>query len=354
MRWLGWGVLLGLAGCVFAPDLSRFPRCEAGVCPMGSTCLVQEGVCLPDCAGASVCTQDPSSSDAGGGTGVGADGGTDGGTGSGTDGGLEPPELVAESLEDGVETVAYAHPFQAQAGQQPYTFAFVGSTPPPGLVLSAQGTLSGKPTQAGVYTFTLEVTDAAQQHARRGFSLGVRALLRLAGPGILADFPSSQSYTEQLSATGGSPPYHFSLLSGSPLPAGLVLHDSGLVDGTSSGAASAFRVQVTDSATPAQSDTLTLQLTPSSCSVGVPCLRTRSVPDGRVGQFYSYTFQSSASTSSATWTVDAGGSPPPGLSLDSASGVLSGTPTTAGSSTFSVTLTNVVDKRSVSVTLRVF
>ena len=354
MRWVGWAVLLLAAGCVFAPDLSRFPRCDAGLCPAGSTCLVEEGVCLPDCGGGAVCTPDPASTpDAGDGTDGGTDaGGTDGGS---TDGGsTEPLGLMAEGLQDGLETSGYEHHFQARGGSAPYTFTLVDGMLPPGLLLSAQGVLSSKPTQAGTYTFTLEVADAAGGHARQDFSLSVRALLRLAGPGALADFPMAKAYTEQLSATGGTPPYHFALLSGTPLPAGLVLHDTGLVDGMSSGSASAFQVQVTDSADPVQSDTRTLQLTPSSCSVSVTCLRTRTVPDGRVGQFYSYAFQSSNTTSSATWTVDTGSSPPPGLSLEPTTGVLSGTPTQAGSTSFSVTLTNVVDKKSTTLTLRVF
>ncbi len=42
-------LLLGIA-CSFAPDLSRFPPCgEGGVCAAGSTCLVSEARCIPDC-----------------------------------------------------------------------------------------------------------------------------------------------------------------------------------------------------------------------------------------------------------------------------------------------------------------
>jgi len=69
-------------------------------------------------------------------------------------------------------------------------------------------------------------------------------------------------------------------------------------------------------------------------------LSPATLPDGRVGMPYSQTLTASGGTPPYTFAV-APGSLPPGLSLSSA-GVLSGTPTTAGSSTFAVMVTDSV------------
>ena len=64
-------------------------------------------------------------------------------------------------------------------------------------------------------------------------------------------------------------------------------------------------------------------------------------PAAVVGTAYSDTLTATGGTTPYTWSVNAG-SLPPGITLSSA-GVLAGTPTTAGSYTFSV---NVIDKNS--------
>ncbi|WP_309888034.1 Ig domain-containing protein [Archangium sp.] len=330
--WLGLAVLLGGAACVFQPDLSRFPACDAaGACPTGSTCLASEGVCLPDCGERGPCVPETPEPDAG-----------------------TPPALalVPDAPPVGLELASYLHRFQASGGTPPHAFSFIGELPP-GLSLTAQGELSGKPTAAGDFRFTLEVVDQGPtpQLTRQERSVRIRPLLRLAGPGILADVPSETAYVEQLSATGGTPPYRFELVSGSALPAGILLRDAGRVDGMTSQAGTvAFEVRVSDNGEPQQVVTRTLQLTTGSCPSLTLCMRTRAVPDARVGTAYTYAFQISGGTNTLTWRAT--GTLPPGLTLGS-TGVLSGTPTQAGSYPFTVTVEDVFDKPQVAVTLTV-
>ena len=331
--WLGLGVLLGGAACVFQPDLSRFPACDAaGACPTGSTCLASEGVCLPDCGERGPCAPEPPEPDAG-----------------------TPPALalMPDAPPVGLELASYLHRFQASGGTPPHAFSFIGELPP-GLSLTAEGELSGKPSAAGDFRFSVEVVDQGPtpQRTRQERSVRIRPLLRLAGPGILSDVPSNTAYVEHLSALGGTPPYRFELVSGSALPAGILLRDAGRVDGMTSQAGTfAFEVRVSDTGEPQQVVTRTLQLTTGSCPSLTLCMRTRAVPDARVGTAYTYAFQISGGTSTLTWSST--GPLPPGRTLGP-SGVLSGTPTQVGSYDFTVSAADVFDKPQVRVTLQVY
>ena len=66
---------------------------------------------------------------------------------------------------------------------------------------------------------------------------------------------------------------------------------------------------------------------------------TTPLPAAMVGQTYSVTFAATGGVGSYTWSVASGSTLPAGLTL-SLGGVLSGTPTTAGSYTFSITVTD--------------
>ena len=81
----------------------------------------------------------------------------------------------------------------------------------------------------------------------------------------------------------------------------------------------------------------------ASCTVTVnapdaaPSITTDTLPDGKVGEAYSQTLTATG-TAPITWSIDGG--LPAGLSLNKDTGEISGTPTTAGTSTFTVKATN--------------
>jgi hypothetical protein len=110
---------------------------------------------------------------------------------------------------------------------------------------------------------------------------------------------------------------------------------TGVISGTPSTAAGAptFTVTLTDadSKTATTSYTLTVAAAPS--------VSTLSLPDGEIGAPYSQTVVGTGGTTPYAWTVTTG-SLPVGLALNSATGVISGTPSTTGAPTFTVTLTD--------------
>jgi len=75
-----------------------------------------------------------------------------------------------------------------------------------------------------------------------------------------------------------------------------------------------------------------------------------TLPSAVAGQPYSLTFAATGGIGSYTWTVTSGSTLPAGLTLSS-SGTLSGTPSTAGNYTFTITCTDGAGNQSY-VTIR--
>jgi hypothetical protein len=133
-------------------------------------------------------------------------------------------------------------------------------------------------------------------------------------------------------ATGGIPPYSWSA---SSLPPGLsVSSTNGEIIGTPT-LAGTYSVALTlaDAGTPQVT-------TPGNPTIVInnpppPVISTTPAPPtGAVNLPYSFTFTASSTATPLVWRVSAG-TPPPGLAL-SAGGVLSGTPTAAGTSSFTL------------------
>jgi hypothetical protein len=85
---------------------------------------------------------------------------------------------TASPLPNGTVGTAYSQTLLATGGTTPYTWSLVsvaGQSLPPGVTLSASGTLSGNPTTAGTYNFTVQVRDSAPSPAtvQKAFAITV-------------------------------------------------------------------------------------------------------------------------------------------------------------------------------------
>ena len=93
----------------------------------------------------------------------------------------------------------------------------------------------------------------------------------------------------------------------------------------------------------------TLNDEPGGIIVTAPAITTESLPEGTVNQLYSATLE--VTGNNITWSLDSG-TLPDGLTLDS-NGTIAGTPTSAGTSTFTVTATNDAGSASKEYTLTI-
>src|SRR6202042_1601723 len=99
---------------------------------------------------------------------------------------------------------------------------------------------SGTFHTVGTYMFTLQVTDSTSATASQQFSISIAVGLTISTASVLPGGTAGAAYSQTLAATGGVPPYIWSVSAGAP-PPGLSLSSAGVLSGTpSSGGSYAF------------------------------------------------------------------------------------------------------------------
>jgi hypothetical protein len=267
-----------------------------------------------------------------------------------------PLQISSGALPNAQAGVAFQASLAATGGVQPYHWTVTTGTLPSGLSLGTDtGVISGTTTQGGQSGFSVQVTDSsspAPQTAMKALTLSVLALALQISPGNLADGQVGVLFDDSVSATGGVAPYTWSIASGA-LPSGLTLSSSsGTISGTPTGVGSFnFDAEVTDSTFPmAQTATQHFTVTVNTAS---PTALTVSVPlISPATQGVNYWSDNATTNGGAILAISGGvapyvcsttsGSIPAGMSVSVATPnytptglcVISGTPTTAGSYSF--------------------
>lgn len=233
---------------------------------------------------------------------------------------------------------SYSQTITASGGTAPYTFSITSGSLPAGLSLSSSGVVSGTPTAGGNYNFTVIATDSAFNSIISAYSFTVNAPTISVSPVSLTAATVASSYSQTISASGGTAPYTFSVTAGA-LPAGLSLNGSaGTLSGTpTAGGTFNFTISATDSSTGTGPYVGSRAY---SLTVNAPTISNSptTLPAASVGSAYSQAISASGGTAPFTYAVSSG-SLPAGIILSS-NGLLTGTPTAGGTFIFAVTATD--------------
>ena len=243
--------------------------------------------------------------------------------------------MVTTELSPGETGFEYNDRVRISGGTYPYTYSIAYGMLPPGLSLDASyGNITGTPTSAGSYTFSVAVEDAESAYAEREFAIEVTEQLKIITELPIPHGTNGVSYFQSIVATGGTQPYTFTRISGT-LPPGISFSSNGNVSGTPSSTGSyQFTVQITDASARIAEKTFNLEI------VAPLVITTSQLNDGIVGEAYNQTLGVFGGYGTYCWSVYSG-ILPDGLSLNNTTGVVSGAPTEA---TYGVIVFSVSDE----------
>ena len=262
---------------------------------------------------------------------------------------LNPALVISTTtLPSGVAGTAYSASIAASGGAGTLHWTVATGALPTGIALSpTTGALTGTPTTAGTFTFSVSVTDTATNPnvVTQSYTIVINPTPPTVTTASLPNAVSGTAYTAggattgvQLTYVGGSGATPVWAISTGSLPAGLTLSSSGLISGTptnaAAGATYTFSVTVTIGTQTSAAKQLSITLP------ALPTVTTTTLPSGNVGIAYSQQLTYTGGAGGAvSWAITSGSLPTgSGLTLSS-SGLLSGTPTTATTYSFSVAVT---------------
>jgi len=187
--------------------------------------------------------------------------------------------ITTASLPDGSLNQTYSQLLAATGGTPPLTWTLGSGTLPTGLILAGTGVISGTPTILGTFSFDVVVTDINQATARKSLTINI---VNAANPVSITSGNFSgvvlSAFSQTVTAAGGTPPYTFTIPSGT-LPLGLNLNAAtGVISGTpGAGGTSTFTVTATDSGGQFGSKTI-------SITIILPATPTTSISLGNTTQ----------------------------------------------------------------------
>ncbi|GEM_PF-2997140 len=245
-----------------------------------------------------------------------------------------PPVITTTNLSSATVGGGYSRTLAVIGGISPLTWSIVAGSLPAGLTLNGStGVISGVPTTAETLTFSVQVTDANNSNDIQALSITVNPTPVLTTTSLSAGNVGAAYYNESLAVSGGTTPLIWSVFSGT-LPPGLSLSTGGVISGTpTTSGTSNFTVRVTDANGVFDDQALSIIVSASLT------ITTTTMPGATIGIAYTRPLSVSGGTVPLIWSI-VGGTLPSGLSLNSSTGAISGAPTMAGISNFTVRVTD--------------
>ncbi len=250
--------------------------------------------------------------------------------------GASPPQIITTSLPDWTQGSPYSQQLEATGGSGALTWSdkyndLAGS----GLSLSSSGLLSGTPTTTGLVSFTAEVIDEASQSDTKLFSFTINPQLSITTDS-LPDWTDGFAYSQQLQSLGGTGVKTWQDKNNDLVGTGLFLSTTGIISGTPSTTGTiSFTAVVTDVTSQTAEKLFEFTINPALS------ITTDSLPTWTVGVAYSNQLTATGGTGSHTWSDKNNDLAGTGLSL-SAAGLVSGTPTSAGTVNFTAMVSDDV------------
>ena len=260
-----------------------------------------------------------------------------------------PFTITTTSLPDGALLVLYGPQTLSTANgyEEVPVWSIIAGQLPPGVSLAPDtGTISGTPTSTGLFSFTVQ---AYEYDLYTPLTATQQLTIFVSGAPIAITNPSLPSgqvgvaYTQAFAMTGGGKgdTQVWSLYAGTP-PPGIYLSQAGVLTGTPTASGTySIGVEVDDTSPSGGVSTATRLYTLVIAPAGAPITITTnsSLPAGTVGVAYAQPIIATGGTPPYTWNVESGALPD-GVSLNAATGVISGAPTKAGTFNFQLSATD--------------
>lgn len=287
------------------------------------------------------------------------------------DPGPGPLTITTTSLPDGTVNQPYATTLGASGGVTSYTWSVTPALPANLTFNSTTSAITGTPAGQGTtsHTFRLQDSSSPVQTVQTSLSLEVNAA-RIpptittgppTGPPLPIGVVNQQYSATTLQATGGTPPLRWDPVVQPALPNGLmwdaVTHTISGIPLAGSEGRTSHTFTVRDSGNPILTASKALSL--DIIARRPPDITTTSAslrPDGSVSEPYSRTLVATGGAPPFTWRFS--GALPTGVTLNPNTGVISGTPSAAGTFNFTPQVTDafsLIDTTppSLSITIKI-
>jgi hypothetical protein len=263
---------------------------------------------------------------------------------------IEPPRYwtghslqLSGNLPSGTVNQPYNAVLSVDGGSAPYHFSVKTGVLPTGIGLNdSTGTLSGKPTTAGSFSFEVVVTDSSNyERGSRSFTVLVggsstRVTVSVSPTSTSLSSDQKQQFTAAVGGTSNTGAT-WSATSGS-------VSASGLFTAPTVSAKTNVVVTATSVADSSQSASAAITVEPATSQALQ--ITTSNLPAGQQGSSYGTVFTATGGTAPYHWSISAG-TPPAGITMNT-NGDFAGTPTAVGTSSFTIAATDATNKTATS------